>query len=76
MAPVKYPVQGTESTAEIRMYDRVLLKSGYEASIVEIFGGGALFMADVDYPSGTETEDVSPEQIECIINISESSFEG
>ena len=49
---------------EIHLYDRVLLKNGLEASIVEILGDGACFIADIDTPHGTETDDVYPEDIE------------
>lgn len=52
---------------EIRMYDRVLLKNGLEATIVEIFGDGACFIADIDTPQGTETDDVYPEDIEKVL---------
>lgn len=52
---------------EIGMYDRVLLKSGFEASIVEIYGGGACFIADIDTDNGTETESIYPEDIEKVI---------
>lgn len=51
----------------IRMYDRVLLKSGFEASIVEIYGDGACFIADIDTDHGTETESIYPEDIEKIL---------
>ena len=42
---------------EIHLYDRVLLKNGLEASIVEILGDGACFIADIDTPHGTEAWD-------------------
>lgn len=49
---------------EIKLYDRVLLKDGNEASIVEIFEGGKFFIADIDRPDGTYTEEISFEEIE------------
>ena len=52
---------------EIRMYDRVLLKNGLEASIVEILGDGACFIADIDTDHGTETDSVYPEDIEKVL---------
>lgn len=52
---------------EIRMYDRVLLKNGLEASIVEILGDGACFIADIDTEHGTETDSVYPEDIEKVL---------
>lgn len=52
---------------EIRQYDRVLLKNGFEASIVEIFGEGACFLADVDTDSGIEVKDIYPDDIEKVI---------
>lgn len=52
---------------EIHLFDRVLLKNGLEASIVEILGDGACFIADIDTPQGTETDDVYPEDIEKVL---------
>lgn len=52
---------------EIHLFDRVLLKNGLEASIVEILGGGACFIADIDTPQGTETDSVYPEDIEKVL---------
>ena len=52
---------------EIHLFDRVRLKNGLEASIVEILGGGACFIADIDTPQGTETDSVYPEDIEKVL---------
>ena len=52
---------------EKHLYDRVLLKNGLEASIVEIIGDGACFIADIDTPHGTETDFGYPEDIEKVI---------
>lgn len=56
---------------KIHLFDRVLLKNGLEASIVEIFGDGACFIADIDTLHGTETDDVYPEDIEKVIREAE-----
>ena len=56
---------------EIHLFDRVLLKNGLEASIVEILGDGACFIADIDTPQGIETDDVYPEDIEKVIRKAE-----
>lgn len=53
---------------KIKQYDRVLLKSGDYASIVEIFDDGKAFLADIDRKSGTETEWLKPEDIEKVID--------
>lgn len=52
---------------KIRQYDRVLLKDGNEASIVEIFEEGKAFLADVDKDGDTYTEDVTIDMIEKIL---------
>lgn len=46
----------------IRQYDRVLLKDGHEASIVEIFTA-ELFLADIDKDGDTYTEEVTLSEI-------------
>ena len=43
---------------EIKMYDRVLLKTGEEASIVEIYGKGEAFEADIDKDGKTYTDTI------------------
>ena len=48
---------------KIEQYDKVLLKDGDTAVIVEIFGGGKAFIADIDRKGGTETDWVKPEDI-------------
>ncbi len=53
---------------DIKKYDKVLLKSGQIAFITEIFEKGKAYLADVDYPEGTETEDIKQGQIEKIID--------
>ena len=49
---------------KLKEFDKVLLKDGDTAYIVEIFNDGEAYLADVDRVSGTETELVYPENIE------------
>lgn len=53
----------------IEIYDKVLLKSGETAYIVEIFEGGKLYLADIDKAEGTETDWLNPEEIERVIPV-------
>lgn len=53
---------------KIEQYDKVLLKDGATAYIVEIFGGGKAFIADIDRKDGTETDWVLPQDIEKVLN--------
>ena len=54
---------------KIKEFDTVLLKDGREASIVEVFGDGEEFLADIgDSPATWETISVFPEDIEKVIN--------
>lgn len=48
---------------KIKLYDRVELKSGVKASIVDIYDGGVAFEADIDYPTGTETDTIQADEI-------------
>ena len=52
---------------KIKEYDRVKLKNGEYAYIVEIFDNGKAFLADVDHKDDTETEFVRPEDIAMVI---------
>ncbi len=52
---------------KIKQYDRVLLKDGSEASIVEVFEGGQAFIADIDRNEDTDTEEISVEEIEKVL---------
>ena len=52
---------------KIRQYDRVLLKDGNEASIVEIFEEDRLFLADIDKDGDTYTEDLKMEDIKKVL---------
>lgn len=51
----------------VRQYDRVLLKSGNQASIVEVFEDGS-FLADIDRDGDTYTEEIAKEEIQKIIS--------
>lgn len=51
----------------INIYDRVLLKNGNEASIVEIYEVNKYFIADIDTKDGTKTESLRVEEIEKIL---------
>lgn len=51
----------------IELYDKVKLKSGETAYIVEILGNGDSFVADVEKTDGTDTAFITLEQIEKII---------
>lgn len=53
---------------KIKQYDKVLLKSGESAYIVEIFDGGKAYLADIDRKTGTETDWLKPEDIKKIVN--------
>lgn len=52
---------------KVKQYDRVRLKDGSEASIVEIFDGGKAFIVDVDRNGDTYTEEIKIGEIESII---------
>lgn len=53
-----------------KKYDRVLLKDGHEASIVEVFVQDEVFLADIDRDGDTYTEEITAEQIKNCIRIS------
>ena len=52
---------------KIKQYDKVLLKDGDYAYIVEIFGDGKLFLGDIDRKDGTETDWIKPDDIKKIV---------
>ena len=52
---------------KIKQYDKVLLKDGDTAFIVEIFGEGKAFLADIKRKSGTETDWLKPDEIKKIL---------
>lgn len=50
---------------ELKMFDKVLLKTGETAYIVEIYNSGKAYEMDIDKPDGTIiTDTVWPDQIE------------
>lgn len=52
---------------KIDLYDRVKLKSGYEASVVEILEEQKEYICDIDKENGTFTEFVNYDEIEQVI---------
>ena len=52
---------------KIKQYDRVLLKNGNQASIVEIFEEDKFFLADIDRDGDTYTEELSIEEIKKVL---------
>lgn len=52
---------------KIKQYDRVLLKDGSKASIVEVFEEGKLFLADIDRGGDTDTDELGIDEIEMIL---------
>lgn len=52
---------------DIKLYDKVKLKDGRDASIVEILGEKEAFIADIDIDGDFETDTIYPEQINYII---------
>ena len=51
----------------VKQYDRVLLKDGSKASIVEVFEEGKLFLADIDRDGDTDTDELVIDEIEKIL---------
>lgn len=51
----------------IKQYDRVLLKDGNEAIIVEVFVQDSNFLADIEKDGDTYTEDVTIEDIKEVL---------
>jgi hypothetical protein len=52
---------------KIKQYDRVLLKDGTQASIVEIFEENKFFLADIDKDGDTYTEELRIEEIQKVL---------
>ncbi len=53
---------------KIELYDRVLLKDGNLASIVEIFEEGKAFLADIDRNGDTDTDEIGIDEIERVLH--------
>lgn len=52
---------------KVKQYDRVLLRDGCEASIVEIFEADKLFLADIDRNGDTDTDEIKIEDIKKVL---------
>ena len=48
---------------KIKQYDRVRLKDGNEASIVEVLAENKVFIADIDKDGDTYTEELTIDEI-------------
>ncbi|OQB44145.1 MAG: hypothetical protein BWY02_02859 [bacterium ADurb.Bin157] len=58
-------MEKTKKIEEIEEFDKVLLKTGEIAYVVEIYGGGEAFEADIDKPNGKiETDMIWPKDID------------
>lgn len=51
----------------VNKYDKVLLKDGCEAYIVEVFEKGTLFLADISRNGDTDTVELKIEEIEKVL---------
>jgi hypothetical protein len=52
---------------KIKQYDRVLLKDGNEAIIVEVFVPNSVFLADIEKDDDIYTEDVTIDEIQKVL---------
>ena len=52
----------------IKLYDKVLLKTGETASIVEVLKDGKTYVADIDKSDGTDTDFIYADQIESVLH--------
>lgn len=52
----------------IEKYDKVKLKTGEIATITEVFLNPDSYVADIEKPTGTETDFIYPEQIQTKID--------
>ena len=53
---------------KIKQYDKVLLKDGTTAFVVEIFDDGKTFIADINKTGGTDTDWIKLEDIEKVLD--------
>lgn len=51
---------------KIELYDKVKLKSGETAYIVEIYEQGVAYEADIEKKDGTETDTIKQQDIEYV----------
>ena len=55
---------------KINLYDRIELKDGRTASVVEIFGDGQVYLVDVDLPGPDwETISIKEDDIKDILSV-------
>jgi len=53
---------------KIEQYDKIELKDGRTASVVEIFGEGEVYLVDVDLPGPDwETISIKPDEIKAVL---------
>lgn len=52
---------------KVELYDKVVLKNGNIAAIVEILESDKEFIVDIDSDDDTDTEEISIEEIENVI---------
>ena len=52
---------------KIKQYDRVLMKDGCQASIIEIFEEDNFFLSYIDRNGDTYTEELSIDEIKAVI---------
>lgn len=52
---------------KVAQYDKILLKDGRTATVVEVLGDYEEYIADIDLDGDYDTQTISPEQIEKII---------
>lgn len=50
---------------ELKLFDKILLKTGEIAYIVEVFPNS--YVCDIDKATGTDTDFVYPDEIECVL---------
>lgn len=53
---------------KIKLYDKVKLKDGNIAYIVEILGNNEAYIVDIDIGNDYDTDTIYPKQIEKIMN--------
>ena len=52
---------------KIKMYDKVLLKTGETAFIVDIYASGEAFEADIEKKDGIHTETIDRNEIDKVL---------
>ena len=67
MRNAEYGMRNEGIKMKVKQYDKVILKTGESATIVEIFGDGKVFIADIERNEDIDTEYVEIEEIEGMI---------